>query len=317
MPRDLLRSERLLAGNVGADQLVERYRQACVLLAIASVAITSALAWSTSVQIDTDGIAPFAWIVAALLVASSLWWHRAGHNRVADMFGTLGLAWLASISCGMTAMLGLRLHRPLSDDRLHAADRAIGIDPVAIVTWLVREGQWIFSIMAPAYALTIPALMLSMAVLALTGNRIEAWRGAFTFIGTLLTIVVIAMLMPAKGMGLWTPPELLKHLPGTAMRYFWKSFDAFYAGTDPVLRLDGIDGVVSFPSFHAAMGFTIVAMWRKNRICLAASLVWLGFMLLATFAYGGHYFVDILGGLAVWGAWFALSRQLESRHATA
>ena len=91
------------------------------------------------------------------------------------------------------------------------------------------------------------------------------------------------------------------------------NFDAFYAGPDPVLRLDGIDGVVSFPSFHAVMGFITVAMWRHGRIALPLALAWLAFMLLATFPYGGHYVVDILGGLAVWAAWFGLSRRLEAR----
>jgi membrane-associated phospholipid phosphatase len=156
-------------------------------------------------------------------------------------------------------------------------------------------------------------MVISMIALAVAGRRVEAWRAAFSFIGSLSTICLIAILTPAKGIGLWAPPQLLKHLPDGAMRYFWGNFDAFYAGTNPVLSLGTIDGVISFPSLHAAMGFTTVAMWRKNPLCLGLALLWLTFMLLATFPYGGHYVVDVLAGLAVAAGWFALSRRLEGR----
>jgi hypothetical protein len=291
--------------------VVDLYRRACVSLAIVSILVAATLTMSTKTRFDPDGIPPLAWLVAALLVASRLWWGEGSHHRVADFFGTLGVAWLASASCGSIAMLGLRLHRPLADDLFRTADVALHVDVATIVAWLVGQGQWIFSIMSVAYAYTIPVLMLSMAALALSGKRVEAWRAAFCFTGTLLTIVLLAMLMPAKGMGLWTPQELLARLPTDAMRYFWPKFDAFYSGQDPLLRLDAIDGVVSFPSFHAAMGFTTVAMWRHNRVAFSIAVIWLTFMLLATFPYGGHYVVDIFGGLAVWAAWFALSLKVD------
>jgi membrane-associated phospholipid phosphatase len=35
-------------------------------------------------------------------------------------------------------------------------------------------------------------------------------------------------------------------------------------------------------------------------------------MLVSTLPFGGHYAVDLVGGAAVWGAWFALSRRLEA-----
>jgi hypothetical protein len=295
------------------DETADRLRRACVWLASASVLIAGILALGVSANIDPEGIPPLAWLVAALLVASRLWWSEERLERVADFFGTIGLMWLTSAACGTIAMLGLRLHRPLADAYLHAADRALFVDGITIVTWLVARGQWIFTVMSQAYLYTIAALVLSMIALALTGNRIEAWRAAFTFIGSLLLIVLIAMLMPAKGLGMWAPPSLLAHLPDHAMRYFWPSFDAFYSGRDPVLRMDAIDAVVSFPSFHTAMGLITVAMWRHSRLIFPVALTWLAFMLLATFPYGGHYVVDILGGAAVWAMWFVLSRRLEAK----
>jgi membrane-associated phospholipid phosphatase len=110
---------------------------------------------------------------------------------------------------------------------------------------------------------------------------------------------------------MWAPPALLAQLPDQAMRSFWAHFDEFYFGAHPVLRMQVIDGVISFPSFHSIVGFLVLAMWRKNPLTLLAAGVWLTFMLLGTFPGGGHYFIDLVAGFAVWAFWFAWSRQIE------
>ncbi len=200
---------------------------------------------------------------------------------------------------------------------LQSWDHQLGVDGIAIVEALVREGEWIFAIMAPAYNYTLQIFFGGLIVVALIGDRAEAWRGAFCFVGTLLTTCIIAAFVPAKGLGMWAPDSLIAQLPEQAMRNFWPHFDEFYYGADPVLRLQVIDGAISFPSFHTVVGLLIVAMWRKNIYTCAIGAIFLVFMLLAIFPGGGHYFVDMLGGFAVWAAWFALSLGIERRHAQA
>jgi membrane-associated phospholipid phosphatase len=34
-------------------------------------------------------------------------------------------------------------------------------------------------------------------------------------------------------------------------------------------------------------------------------------MLFSTMPFGGHYFVDLIGGTAVWAIWFAASQRIE------
>jgi hypothetical protein len=94
--------------------------------------------------------------------------------RISDFSGTLGLAFTASLSGGALALLGLRVGYPLADELLHGADLALGFDGVSLSVALVHQGQWIFSIMAPAYAYTIPLLGLSICAHALAGHRLEA-----------------------------------------------------------------------------------------------------------------------------------------------
>jgi membrane-associated phospholipid phosphatase len=297
--------------SAAAERIADRFRQLSFWLLLVSAVIAVVLTAALRIRVDPTGSTLVECLVAGLLLASRIWWRRTEHERMADACGTVGVVALGGMACGAIAMLELRLHFPLADPMLYSADRAIGIDGIAIVEWLLRQGHWVFWVMAPAYNLTIPIFFVGLIILAWIGDRVEAWRAAFCFVGTLLTTCLIAMLTPAKGLGLWAPPALLERLPEQAMRTFWHHFDEFYFGADPVLRMQVVDGVISFPSFHAIVGFLVLAMWRKHEAARAAAGVWLAIMLVATLPGGGHYFVDLLAGLIVWAAWFALSRWIE------
>jgi hypothetical protein len=297
--------------------IADLFRRTAVWLVLASTVIAVTFAFGLNVRIDPEGTAVLDWLIAALLLVSRMWWQRKGHLRIADACGTVAVAALGGMACGAVAMLELRFGFPVVDGMLRSFDSAIGVDGIAIVELLVRQGHWIFVIMAPAYNFTVPIFFVSLVVLSLIGDRVEAWRGALCFVGTLLTTCLIATFVPAKGLGMWAPDSLLAQLPPRAMRNFWPHFDEFYFGDDPVLRLQVIDGVISFPSFHAIVGLITATMWRKNIVTFVPAVAYLCFMLLAIFPGGGHYFVDMLGGIIVWAAWFAWSRHLERELAQA
>lgn len=298
---------------LSAADIADRFRTLTVWLIIASIAVAAAMEASVRVRIDPGGAYVFDWIVAAMLVISRMWWQRSGMQRLADVAGTVGLVGLGGMACGAIAMLELRFGFPLGDPMLWSLDQSIGFNGIAAVDTLARQGHWLFDIMAPSYNYTVPLFFAGLIILSIMGQRVEAWRAAFCFIGTLLTTCIIAIAVPAKGLAMWAPKELLDRLPPVAMRSFWPHFDEFYFGEDPVLRLQAIDGVISYPSFHCVVGFLVLAMWRKSVWTLIAAGTWLAFMLLATLPGGGHYLVDLIAGFVVWAAWFALSLRVEGK----
>lgn len=308
--RDQLSSSEPI-GPCAAD----RFRAIGLWLILASTIISIVMAAALRVRVDAHGTTGFNLLLATLLLASRMWWDRKGHRRVADALGTIGVAGLGGMVCGAVAMLGLRLHFPIVDGALREFDRALGADGLAIIEWQLSRGDWLFALMRPAYNFTLPIFFASMVLLALFGDRLEAWRAAFCFVGTLLTTCLIAIFTPAKGLAMWAAPELFSRLPERAMRSFWPRFDDFYFGVDPVLQVQAIDGVISFPSFHAIVGFLTFAMWRTRIWTLIPANAYLAIMLLSTLPGGGHYVVDLLGGFAVWAAWFTCSRYIEDRSA--
>jgi membrane-associated phospholipid phosphatase len=57
------------------------------------------------------------------------------------------------------------------------------------------------------------------------------------------------------------------------------------------------EGIITFPSLHAALGLLFAAaLWRVRGIKSAALV--LALTLIATPAYGRHYFADVIAGVA-------------------
>lgn len=295
-----------------AVETAELFRRASLWLTGLSIAIAFVMVVSSAIRVDASGTPELAFIAAAFLVVARIFRVRRRLSRIGDGLGALGLSWLGGLASAVVAIVGLQMHFPLADGRLRTLDGLFGFDGLAVIDWLTRQPEWLMSALSAAYFDTIPFLYLGMIVLALLGDRVEVWRAAFCFIGTVLTTCLISAVTPAKGLGSWASPELIARLPEVSIRHFWPSFEKFYDRANPVLQVDSIGGVVCFPSFHTIMGLIAVAMWRKHPIVFWPALACLALMLVSTLPFGGHYAVDLVGGAAVWGAWFALSRRLEA-----
>ena len=293
--------------------IVDRFRILSAHILLISIVSPTFMAVAIGIRVNPHGTELVAALVALLLVGSRIGRERADYRRVADAAGTLAMVTLSGTACGAIAMLGLRFQFPLADGLLSSWDRTLGVDGIAVTEWLARQPRWIFDVMSPAYNYTIGIFGLSLIALSVMRDRVEAWRAAFCFLGTLLTTCLFAVFFPAKGLGVWATDDLFDRLPVLAMRSFWPQFDAFYFGSDPVLSLQAVGGVISFPSFHSVVGFLVLTMWRKRPATLLPTAVWLLFMLVATLPGGGHYIVDLLAGFTVWAVWFTVSLKIEAQ----
>lgn len=214
-------------------QVADRFRQLSVRMIFAGATAAALLAVFLRPRLDPAGSSALLLLVAALLAASRRWWSSTGHERMADACGTVSVVALGGMVGGAIAMLELLLRFSIADPMLHKWDAAIGFDGIAVVEQFLSWGHWIFWLMAPAYNFTIPLVFSGLVALAWTRDRVEAWRAAFCFVGTLLTVCLIAAFMPAKGLGVWLPPELAARLPANAMKSFWAHFDSFISALTP------------------------------------------------------------------------------------
>ena len=289
-----------------APLFVDRTERAGWALIAATAAVS--LAWLP--------FAPFglAWpsLLKAMLVACGLigiaWFYTARRPEpgiatammhVAQM--TVFTAW-GSVLSYLIASLGF----PFWDETLHRADLALGLDWRAYLA-AVNERPLLGIVYTVAYQSLIPQMIVLIAALSLSG-RVEAVRRMmFAAILAGLATIIGSGLMPAMAMfvhlGL-TPADFPNLDPAAAFVHV-RDMTALRAGELELFDVAKAEGIVTFPSYHAALGLILLAAGWSNP-WLRWPFVALNLLLIAaTPIDGGHYFVDVAAGLAI--AWAALA----------
>jgi hypothetical protein len=198
----------------------------------------------------------------------------------------------------------------LWDARLAAADAWLGFDWPAVFRAVDRApaALWAGGI---AYASLTAQMVVCILVLAAT-RRFEALRLAVAAaIASGVVTVLISGAMPAVGNVF--DPAAYQHLsPSIA----WREralIAGLRDGSVRVLDLGQLQGIVSFPSYHATL--PVILAWAQRDVAWLriAAPIWAGVTILATPLFGGHYGVDVLAGLALAGAAIAVAPRLVAR----
>jgi hypothetical protein len=305
------------AAAISAVRLAPRWRaptplaQAIAFALGGAALVATAIIARTGMAIEWQGFARFGALVA-VMGGASLWSHlRFDDRRLAAAAGIVGAASLSLMICGVISNAGLRLGAPLADAQLATADAAIGIDAGAMIRAIAHNSPL-------TAALNLVYNASGMVVVGLIGWAIArgriaaAWELATTAIIAMQLVALASPAFPAWGaMQQFALGGLQgQGLPHGAGVYQWPAFVHFRYGTDTVLRLADMGGVVAFPSFHTVLGL-IIAQALAN-----GPARWLGVIAAATVAVaaipmGGHYAVDLIGGLAIWLAAAAIARRVS------
>jgi membrane-associated phospholipid phosphatase len=160
------------------------------------------------------------------------------------------------------------------------------------------------------------AVQTTVVVMALgfTGRSLHVRIFVLALCTTTLFVIGISALMPAQGewgyrqLSLSDSPAILPTVRDLPLPVFFGLRD----GTYRQLVADNAEGIISFPSLHAALGLLFIfALWPVRRLRWPAVIL-NAVMIAATPVEGSHYFADVLAGLAV-GAicWRVVSRLLQ------
>ena len=139
-----------------------------------------------------------------------------------------------------------------------------------------------------------------------------------TFLITAVICIVIGAAFPAKAAVIFLIPDLsifepLGWVPGA---YHISYMDMLRTSNGPViLDPNRLPGLVTFPSFHTASGILIISACRKTWVYVPAWIYSIT-MIAATPVLGGHYFVDLIAGMAVALMSIKLVAYLDGRSGT-
>lgn len=264
--------------------------------------VLAAAAWMTAagLRLDWASAAPPA-LGCASLAGLAAWYRirRPDPRLEAALTGTAQLvAFCAAAACLSYAVAGTA--GPLWDETLLSWDLALHLDWRAYLAFVdARPGLGL------SYTVAYQSLMLQMIVatglLGLTGRLQATHDFVMAVIVAGLVTILISAAMPAMAMfvhlGL-TPTDFPQLRPAAAFVHV-PAMSGLRDGTLRVISLDHVEGIITFPSFHAALAAIFIkAFWQVAGLrwpALALNLL----LVAATPIDGGHYFVDVLAGLAV------------------
>ena len=272
-----------------------------IVIAAMALALLAALTFSDFSLKAQGAMVPFA--VATLYTGMA--YRNALTPRLRDPLVVFALASTAQLVLIVSLMTPLTYVAaaaalPLQDGRLVMLDRALGLDWPGLLAF-VNDRPWLTRYLVLGYSLIAwPVLGIPVILgFARRFERLQQFTLAFAL--ALIATALLSMLVPAEGAfyGHGLAPDAFSNITPGGYLDQMRDFPGVRDGSLRELDIVHLVGIVMFPSFHAASAVLFVwafwSVWWMRPFALISN----GLMLVATPIGGGHYFVDVIAGVAV------------------
>jgi membrane-associated phospholipid phosphatase len=227
--------------------------------------------------------------------------------RLTDSAVIVSLLTFSLLLCGLVSCLGLRLGLPLADPLLARGDALAGFE-VGRVSNFVATQPALSRLLHFAYNASALLCAAAVAWSLFRKDRLLMWRVVATLVVAMQIVAIVSIFFPAQGATVWLGLDALQGsgLPYGAGTYSAAEFSHFYTGDDLLVRREDMNGIVCFPSFHTVMALVILQGFVNSPLKWLA-LPWSALTIVSTVPMGGHYVVDLAGGVLVWAltCWLA------------
>jgi membrane-associated phospholipid phosphatase len=202
------------------------------------------------------------------------------------------------LSLACLSYLGPVTALPLRDTDMIWLDRRLGFDWLQIMRGFDHQ-QFLLTIMNGAYATFTSQLIGTVLVLIAFSRARNLDRFFVTFICASVLAELASVLVPTLGpmMTLAKNASFL-HL-NTFGRATGQIVLALRDGSLRIVDLKAVDGIISFPSLHAAVAVIVPYTLRWNKPLFWPILALDCVMLASAVPSGDHYLSDVFGGIVV------------------
>jgi hypothetical protein len=203
---------------------------------------------------------------------------------------------------------------PLQDAMFLAIDRSLGLDWHGMLAWMNenRSAHFVFLL---AYASFTLQASVTVLALAFCGQLFQIRIFMLALAISALVCIAISAVVPAQG--IWghlslTAADYPAIVPATRELHL-PIFHGLRDGSYRALMGLTSDGIITFPSFHTALGVIFIfALWP------IPVLRWFGIvinlLMMASIPIdGGHYFIDMVAGTVIAVASIVAARTIASR----
>ncbi len=179
---------------------------------------------------------------------------------------------------------------PLRDDFLAHLDRLLGFDWLAVFGF-VQAHQFVAHILSISYASLLPEAFVLGILFAWTRRRDRVLELFWLALLSSLIACGLSGGIPALG--------AFQHYGLPAKAHHLHDLDVLRSGVGLRFSMPDMQGIMTFPSYHATLALVMVYVVRGMKIVGPAVLLWNLLMVVATVPIGGHYLVDVIGGVGV------------------
>lgn len=258
--------------------------------------------WCASLKLGLSDWWPLALASLALLTLT-LGCRLSGAGRRIAAIAEWILLWLVfAVAGALLTYLAAAQDGPVYDARLVLADAELGFNWAA---WLD------FVLAHPALKLVLAVPYQSLVAQVVLSVLWLSWRGRDERNAELLVNATLALLMTTALFFLFPTLGPCVGVPACQDAYV-EDLVGLRHGSLPSLDMMLLKGVIAFPSFHAVLAILFTYAHRGSRVFVPVA-VFNGLMLLSIPSEGGHYLVDVLGGIAVGLLAILMTRALPAR----
>jgi hypothetical protein len=259
----------------------------------------------------TSFVAPA--VICLLLVAAARYYaHRRNEPHLASaLHSTAQLIAFAAVAAPVSYVAAAAA-LPLRDAAFNGMDQALGLNWRELLGAMERWPA-LHSAMRTIY-LSLTVQMAAVALLLGFTGRL-AWLRVYMLAFIFATLITIAVSVGTPAEGVWLHDGIKTADPALlpASHTSWPVFLGLRDGSYRALMAVGAEGIITFPSLHAALAVILVAAFWPVPVAR-----WLGgtlnaVMLAATPVDGSHYFVDVFAGIAIAALALLLARAVVAR----
>lgn len=236
------------------------------------------------------------------VLAFGAWYYYVKRPRAQFFTLFMGVLYLSLITLGigLLSYCLTRLALPLHDQTYSAIDQSLGFDWITVVGF-INQSPWLSKILTYAYHSSGLQMIGLILLLAFTQkfDDLKQFFQLFTLTG--LVVIVIAGLFPSVGPYAFYGPsaEVYSHFSSQAGVWHLEHMSALREGRMELLNIRDLEGLVSFPSFHTCLALITIWCTRHFRYLFPLSLILNLLVIISTIPEGGHYLVDLFGGMAI------------------
>jgi membrane-associated phospholipid phosphatase len=256
-------------------------------------------------RLTLAGLASGAGALVVFAAIAALYSYWRPDERIVDLAHCAAQLIALFAATGAFSYVVTAANLPLANAAIAAADHALGFDWLSWFGWVERH-PGLRVVLQLVYPSAIAQMVMIACYLCLGGQPERSRELVWTIMLSLLVIVPLSGLLPVENA--WTFYDVGAFFDTASL----VDFDRLRSGQLHDVDLRQLQGIISFPSFHTALGVIFTYVVRKRRLVLLPVAVLNAAMIASVPTEGGHFLVDVIAGAAVAAAAIWAAARIEA-----